>query len=152
MGEGKAVTHKSTFHRETTVNIGIRADASVVWALLTQASDYPRWNSTILSIDGRIALGVTIRLKSTLDAKRTFKLKVKAFDAERTLVWGDGQGNRTYALSAEENGAVRFSMTERIGGLMFPLYASMIPSFDQSFEQFAWDLKKEAEGIMNSRL
>ena len=28
---------------------------------------------------------------------------------------------------------------------MFPLFASQLPSFDQNFEQYAADLKKEAE-------
>lgn len=34
---------------------------------------------------------------------------------------------------------------------MFPLYGGMIPPFDASFEQFAKDLKKEAEIIMNAK-
>jgi len=42
-------------------------------------------------------------------------------------------------------------MSEKIGGLMFPLYGSMIPPFDESFEKFANDLKKESETIMNSK-
>jgi hypothetical protein len=36
-------------------------------------------------------------------------------------------------------------MTEKIGGFMFPLFASKIPSFDQSFEKFTADLKAKAE-------
>ena len=142
---GKATTVRTTFSRETAVSIEIKADAAVIWALLTHASDYPRWNSTITSIEGNIALGEKIKLKSILDAKRTFKLKVKEFEPEKRLVWGDGQGNRIYTLSKTENGTIRFSMTEKIGGLMFPMYAKMIPPFDESFEQFAADLKKEAE-------
>jgi hypothetical protein len=59
-------------------------------------------------------------------------------------VWGDKQGDRTYSLR-ESNGTIMFSMTEKIGGLMFPLYAKMIPSFDESFERFARDLKNAAE-------
>ncbi|NJN42071.1 MAG: SRPBCC domain-containing protein [Flammeovirgaceae bacterium] len=148
---GKASTVKTTFHRETSVRIEIEADPAVVWALLTKASDYPRWNSTVTSIEGNIALGEKIKLKSTLDAKRTFKLKVKEFDVERKLVWGDGQGERTYTITKNKNGTLTFSMTEKIGGLMFPLYAPMIPSFDQSFEQFANDLKKESEIIMQDK-
>lgn len=148
---GKATTIKTRFHRETSVSIEIKADASIVWALLTKASDYPRWNSTIVSIEGEIALGEKIKLKSTLDPKRTFKLKVKEFETEKKLVWGDGQGNRVYTITKNANGTVTFSMTEKIGGLMFPLYAKMIPSFDQSFEQFANDLKKESETIMNAK-
>jgi len=33
---------------------------------------------------------------------------------------------------------------------MFPLYGGFIPSFDESFEQFAVALKKEAELINNN--
>ena len=151
LDEGKATTARTKFHRETSVSIDIKADPAIVWALLTNASDYTRWNSTIISLEGKIALGEKIKLKSTLDAKRTFKLKVKEFDSEKRLVWGDGQGNRVYTLSKNENGNVKFSMTEKIGGFMFPMYAKMIPSFDVPFEQFAKDLKKESETIMNSK-
>ncbi len=149
--EGKAVTTKTVFSRETSISNSISADAGIVWALLTNAADYPRWNSTVVSIKGEIKQGQTIELKSTLDEKRTFKLRVKEFEAEKRLVWGDAQGNRTYSLSKKEAGGVRFSMTEKIGGPLFPLFAGMIPSFDESFEQFAADLKKEAETIQKSR-
>lgn len=148
---GKATTVKTTFHRQTSVSTTIKAEASVIWALLTNASDYSRWNSTVTSIEGTIALGETIKLKSTLDAKRTFKLKVKEMQKEERLEWGDGQGSRVYILAKNDDGTVTFNMTEKIGGLMFPMYAKMIPSFDASFEQFASDLKKEAESIMNSK-
>ena len=36
-------------------------------------------------------------------------------------------------------------MTEKIGKPLFPLFAKMIPAFDESFEKFDNDLKKEAE-------
>ena len=146
----KASTVKKTFSRETTVSIQIKADASIVWALLTNATDFPRWNSTVISLEGEIKLGEKIRLKSALDEKRTFKLKVKEFEPERKMVWGDGKGNRVYTLTKSEAG-ITFTMTEKIGGLMFPMYAKYIPSFDESFEQFAADLKKEAETISQAK-
>jgi uncharacterized protein YndB with AHSA1/START domain len=149
--DGKAVTIKTTFHRETSVSIDINADAAIVWELLTGAPDYPRWNSTITSITGRIALGEKIKLRSILDTKRTFTLKIKVFEPEKRLVWGDSQGNRVYTITQNGNGMVTFSMTEKIGGCMFPLYAKHIPSFDQSFEAFASDLKKESEIHMNAK-
>lgn len=148
--QGKATTVRTTFSRETSVSISINADAAIVWALLTKASDYPRWNSTVTSIEGNIALGETIKLKSYLDAKRTFKLKIKEFEVAKKLVWGDGQGNRIYTITKNGSG-VTFSMTEKIGGLMFPMYAKMIPPFDESFEKFAADLKKESETIMSAK-
>ncbi len=39
---GKAVTIKKTFSRETAISIDIKADKSIIWALLTNASDYPQ--------------------------------------------------------------------------------------------------------------
>jgi len=149
--QGKASTIRTTFSRETSVSILIHADVEIIWALLTKASDYPRWNSTITSIEGNIEPNGSIKLKSTLDAKRIFKLKVKEFEPAKRLVWGDGQGSRVYTLLSNTNGTVEFSMREKIGGLMFPMYAKMIPPFDESFEQFAHDLKKESEAIMNSK-
>jgi uncharacterized membrane protein len=149
--QGKASTIRTTFSRETSVSTHINADAEIVWALLTKATDYPRWNSTVTSIEGEIVPSGKIKLKSYLDAKRTFKLKVKEFEPSKKLVWGDGQGNRVYSLVKNTNGGIDFSMTEKIGGFMFPMYAKMIPPFDESFEKFAHDLKKESEAIMNAK-
>ena len=95
---GIATTTKTTFSRQTSVSIEIKADTSIVWALLTKVSDYSRWNSTVTLIEGNIALGEKIKLKFTLDAKRTFNLKVKEFEPEKRLVWGDAMGNRVYTL------------------------------------------------------
>lgn len=147
---GKAFTSKKMFSRETSISVRIEANPSIVWALLTHASDFPRWNSTIVSIKGEIKQGEMIELKSTLDEKRIFKLKVKEFVPEERLVWGDAMGNRVYTLEKDSNG-VLFSMSEKIGGPLFPLFAGMIPAFDESFDKFASDLKKEAEKIQGSK-
>ena len=90
-------------------------------------------------------MGEKIELCSTLDPKRVFKLKVKAFEPQKRLSWGDSMGTRTYILASNDDGKTRFSMTERIGGPFFPLFSAMLPSFDESFNQIAQDLKKAAE-------
>lgn len=148
---GKAVTTKKTFSRETAVSIDIQADKSIIWALLTNANDFPRWNSTVISIEGTIAQGEKIKLKAKLDPKREFKLKVKEFEADNRLVWGDAMGNRVYTLKSIGNNLTNFSMSEKIGGPLFPLFAKMIPPFDQAFEQYAKDLKNEAETISKTK-
>ncbi len=148
---GKAVTTKKTFSRETAVSIDIKADRSIIWALLTNANDLPRWNSTVISIDGLIAPGEKIKLKATLDPKREFKLKIKEFDSENRLVWGDTMGNRVYTIKSIGNTLTNFTMVEKIGGPLFPLFAKMIPSFDKAFEQYATDLKNEAEIISKTK-
>ncbi|MCB8942351.1 MAG: SRPBCC domain-containing protein [Ardenticatenaceae bacterium] len=145
--DGTAVTTKRMFSRETAVSIQIQADPVIVWALLVNSSDYPRWNTTILSLDGDIKAGNRIKLKSTLDENRTFNLKVKEFEPEKRLVWGDAMGNRVYTLQHSGANSTKFTMVEKIGGPFFPLFARFIPSFDASFEQFVADLKQEAEAI-----
>ncbi len=144
---GKATTIKKTFSRETAVSIEIGADQAVIWALLTNATDFSRWNSTILSIEGEITQGEKIKLKAALDPKRTFKIKIKEVIPERKMVWGDAMGNRVFTLTKQGENRVLFHMSEKIGSFMFPLFASQIPPFDDAFEQYAADLKKEAESI-----
>ena len=149
--EGKATTTKKTFSRETSVSTTIYADPAIVWALLTHASDFPRWNSTVTSMKGEIREGGSVELKSVLDDKRTFKLTVKEFVPEKRLVWGDAMGTRIYTLTKGDGNSTHFSMWEKIGGPLFPLFAGSIPSFDEVFERYAADLKKEAETIQRSK-
>jgi uncharacterized protein YndB with AHSA1/START domain len=140
-----AKTTKRFFSRETEVGVDIRAGAERVWSLLTDAEGFPKWNTTVISIEGQIALGQKIRLKAKLDPKRTFTLKVRELEAPSRMVWGDAMGKRTYLVTRKDDSTVRFSMHEKIGGPLFPLFASMIPPFDAAFDQFAADLKAKAE-------
>ena len=149
--EGKASTIRKTFSRETSVQATIFADPAIVWALLTHASDFPRWNSTVTSVKGAIKAGETIELKSKLDEKRAFKLKIREFIPEKRLVWGDSQGSRVYTIDKGVGGGIIFTMSEKIGGPLFPLFARYIPLFDESFQRFAADLKKEAEAIQKAK-
>ena len=148
---GKAVTTKKLFSRETAVSIDIQADAGIIWGLLTNAVEFPKWNSTIVSIEGSIAAGKKIQLKSKLDPKRVFKLRIKEFEPDKRLVWGDAIGTRVYTLKSIGNRITNFTMVEIIGGPLFPLFAKMIPPFDQSFEQFARDLKRAAETVLKTK-
>lgn len=153
---GTASTDKKAFSRTTSINISINADRAIIWSLMTNASDFPRWNSTIISLEGEIKKGEKIKLKSTVDSTRTFKIKVKKVDAEEKMVWASGaapffRGVRTFTLTDNPNGSVTFTMRERMAGIMFPMASKNIPSFDESFEQFAKDLKSEAESIQQGQ-
>jgi len=140
----KAHTSKNIFSRETTVSILINVTPEKIWQVLTNLSDYKSWNSTIVSIQGEMRVGGKVELVSTLDPKRTFKLNVKVFEPAKKLVWGDMMGSRTYTLEKNDAGTL-FTMAEKIGGPLFPLFAKMIPPFDESFDAYARDLKVEAE-------
>ncbi|MFZ2593443.1 MAG: SRPBCC domain-containing protein [Minisyncoccia bacterium] len=140
----KAHTIKNLFSRETTVSVVINATPEKIWGILTNVQGYKNWNSTLVSIEGEIQAGGQVRLISKLDPKRTFKLSMKTFEPPTKLAWGDMMGARVYLLTQEGDGTL-FTMTEKIGGPLFPLFAKMIPSFDESFDAYARDLKVESE-------
>ena len=142
---GPAKTIKKLFNRQTTVAIDIATSPEKIWRLLTNAEAFTSWNSTVVELTGKIALGQKIVLRSTLVPDRKFKLKVKIFEPHKQLAWGDAMGTRVYTLTPAANRKTCFSMVETIGGPIFPLFARMIPPFDDSFNQFAADLKKAAE-------
>jgi uncharacterized protein YndB with AHSA1/START domain len=142
---GLATTIKKLFSRQTSVAIDIAAPKATIWALLTDASKFASWNSTIVELTGTIAPGGKIKIRSKLAPNRTFNLRVKEFEPHNRLSWGDAMGTRTYLLTPKADGKTRFTMTEIIGGPLFPLFSNMIPPFDESFNQFAADLKAVAE-------
>ena len=147
--DAKATTIKNTFNQETSVQISIKADVSIIWTLLTNGADITRWNSTLTHFEGDIVEGNKIKFKSILDSNRVFKVKVKGMVTEKSMHWGDGKGDRWFTISDNGDGTCTFSMKEKIGGLMFPMYAKYLPPFEENFKQFASDLKNEAELIYN---
>ena len=148
--DGKAVNEKSMFSTACQVAVNIKASPDKVWSLLTDAGAIPDWNSTVISLSGRIALNETIHLKSTAAPERTFNLKVTTLDAPRKMVWEDGmapmfKGVRTYTLTAKSDGTSDFHMREVINGIMLPLIGGSLPDFRPTFEAFASDLKRASE-------
>jgi hypothetical protein len=128
----------------------IDAPPDKVWALLTDASSYRRWNPSVISIEGVIETGSRISLVSVANPKRTFKLTVAAMESPSAMVWSDGmplglfKGERTFRLDGGEGRTV-FSMTEEYSGLLAGLISKAIPDLTESFEAFADGLKRGAE-------
>ncbi len=148
--DGRAQKDQQTFRLQYSVGIHINAAPDKIWALLTSAADIPRWTSTVTSIDGTIAPGQKIKLRVPIAPQRTFQLKVSVFEPGKSLVLRDGmapmfQGVRTYSLAPRPDGTTEFAMTEVLSGLMLPMIRGALPDFTASFEQYAKDLKKEAE-------
>jgi hypothetical protein len=149
--DARATRQKSTFRLEYSVSVRVNARASRVWSLLTNGGDFPRWNSTVKNLDGVIAEGQAIRLVAAIAPTRTFKLRVSDVQRDKRMVWSDGmapmfKGVRTFTLEPLDDGqATQFTMTEVFSGLMLPMIAGSLPDFVPVFEQYAADLKNEAE-------
>ncbi len=147
---GRASKSATVFRMECGVAIRIEAKPDAIWALLTDAEDFPRWNSTVTSVAGKIAPGERLALRVKLDPKRVFKPRVTEVQAPTRMVWSDGaapmfKGVRTFTLSPRADGSTDFSMVEVLSGVMLPMIKGSLPDFGPAFEQYAADLKREAE-------
>jgi uncharacterized protein YndB with AHSA1/START domain len=148
MADGRAKAERSALKRSWSVSVDIEAAPERVWSLLTNAADFPRWNSTVTSIGGTIALGERLAIRVPV-SERTFKPKVVELQPTARIVWADGQapmfrGVRVFTVEPRGAGT-RFSMTETLTGLMVPMAARSLPDFVPIFERYAADLKGEAE-------
>ncbi|MGA2598038.1 MAG: SRPBCC domain-containing protein [Bryobacteraceae bacterium] len=135
------------------VRTSIRATPESIWALLTDAAGYTRWNSTVEKVDGKIAKGQRVTVHPKINPGRAFPVTVAAFEPARRMVWTGGmplglfKGERTFTLQPSSNGEVEFSMREEYSGLMAPLIGRSIPDLQPAFDEFASDLKRAAESM-----
>jgi hypothetical protein len=137
--------------RQFAASATINAYPETIWALLTDAAGYKRWNSTVANIEGRIAAGEKITVYATTAPSRGFSLQVTEFAPPRGMVWTGGMplglftGKRRYTLTPLAQHGVEFAMREDYSGPLAPLMTRMIPDLQSSFEVFAADLKRQAE-------
>ena len=141
----------STFRMACSIRATIHASPARVWALLTDAAGFPRWNSTVTSLEGPITRGTQLKIKVPAAGDRVFKPRVSQFEPERSMVWSDGmapmfKGVRTFTLEPDGDGSTAFSMREEFSGVMLPLIKGSLPDFGPIFEAYVADLKREAEG------
>jgi hypothetical protein len=134
-----------------SVTTKIQAAPEAIWRILTDAPNYPRWNTTVDKVEGRIAPGESVTVRVKANPGRAFPVKVSEFAPPRKMVWSGGmplglfKGERTFTLTPQPGGAVEFSMREEFSGLLSPLIGRSIPDLQPAFDEFAAALKKEAE-------
>ena len=133
------------------VAVDIAATAEKVWALVSDASSYAGWNSTIERFEGVISPGATVTLYAKGMPNRPFKLMVKTFEPPRLLVLEGGAplglfvGTRRLEVTPRGAAACRFEMEEVLHGPLSPLMARFIPDQQPTFDIYAGDLKRRAE-------
>jgi uncharacterized protein YndB with AHSA1/START domain len=149
-----ATTSTATFRQSCAVHRTIAAPVARVWALLTDARRFPSWNSTVTSLAGEIALGQRLAITVPAVPNRTFRPRVTKLVPNETMVWSDGfapmfRGVRTFEVNAQGANATEFTMTETLSGLMLPMIRRSLPDFAPTFEAYATDLQRAAEGAVS---
>lgn len=151
MEQSKTYQTRGTFSLVCGVAVNIRAKPESAWNLLTDAKDFPRWNSTVSAIDGQIREGEQLRLRVP-GTDRVFTPRVSGVIPGEHMIWTGGfapvfKGVRKFELRRCDDGPTDFAMEERFSGLMLPLVKNSLPDFGPIFERYALDLKHEAERI-----
>ena len=131
------------------VRVIVRAPAQRIWSVLTDAKGFPRWNSTVTSIEGEIRDGATIRIHVP-GTDRVFSPRISDVVVNERMTWTGGvrpifKGVRTFALRPRDDGSTEFTMAERFTGLMIPFVKRSLPEFGPVFARYAEDLRREAE-------
>lgn len=149
--KARATKTGSVFRMNVAIATTIRASPDRIWALLTDAVGFPRWNSTVTSIEGEIAEGRALKLKVPAAGDRVFKPKVSKVEPGKSMIWSDGmapmfKGVRTFTLTPKGDGSTEFSMKEEFSGILLPMIRGSLPDFAPVFETYAEDLKRAAEG------
>ena len=134
------------YFASTTIN----APAEKVWEILTDAEGYPAWDLSMDRIEGKLALGETVKFFTRLSTQ-AFPVKVTAFEANRRMVLTGGmplglfKSERTHTLTQNKEGNTTFHTEEIFDGLLLPLFGRNIPDLTENFENFCAALKKHAE-------
>ena len=148
--DGKATTVRTTFRLAVTVTKLIEAPAVTVWNLLTDLSAQSRWNSTVTSIEGEVALGHRVSFRLPEAPRQTFSPKVVAYDEPASMVWRLNRwpllvSERTYRLTPGPHASTELTIAEVFHGLMLPLAAKSLPDLGAMFERTLKDLQAAAE-------
>jgi hypothetical protein len=148
--DGKATTTRTTFRLAIVVTKSIEAPTTTVWNLLTDLRAQSKWNSTLTSIEGKIAIGERVSFKVPEAPGQTFSPKVVAYDDPKSMVWRLNRwpllvSERTYRLTTGPRGSTELTIDEVFQGLLLPMIAKSLPDFGAMFERTAADLKAAAE-------
>ena len=103
------------------------------------------------SVEGRIVLGETVKIRSKAAPGRTFPVKVTAVEPPARLRFGGDmplglfRGVRTYTLSLAADGGTTFQVREEYTGPLLGLIWRSMPDLGPSFDRFARGLKLRLE-------
>ena len=121
----------------------ITASPNAVWAVLVDGGTWSHWDSGVNGVDGRIAPGETVKIRSQAAPGRAFPVKVTDFKPPQRLTFSGGmplglfRGVRTYSLAPGTDGTTTFHMREEYTGPLLGLIWRSMPDLGPSFQQFA---------------
>jgi hypothetical protein len=139
--------------RRLATAIDIAASPAVVWRVLTDFASYPEWNPFIRRLTGEPRVGARLEVTAQPAGRKamTFKPTVLVADPERQLRWlgrvlmpGVFDGEHAFIIETTPAGC-RLRQEEDFGGVLVPLFGTMLRDTAKSFEAMNLALKQRAE-------
>jgi hypothetical protein len=116
--------------RELSTEIEFEGTPQEVWDVLTDLPAYAHWNPFIKKIDGEPRTGAKLEVRMEPEGERamTFRPTVLTVEPGREFKWlghllvpGIFDGEHRWLIEEIEPGRVRFTQSERFGGILVPL-------------------------------
>ncbi len=142
--------------------IGIDADAGVVWTALTDFSKYPAWNPFMVRIEGRAEVGERLECHPLIPGLRrpvTFRPVVTRAEPRRLFAWlghtllpGLADGEHFFEIEPQGDDSVRLAHYQDFRGILIPfIWPFMVGRTRKGFEIWNKALKKRAEKLEAER-
>jgi len=115
--------------RELTTQIEFEGTPQEVWNVLADLPAYAEWNPFIKKIDGEAKTGAKLEVRMEPEGERamTFRPTVLSAEPGRELKWlghllvpGIFDGEHRWLIEDAGSGKVRFTQSERFGGILVP--------------------------------
>jgi uncharacterized protein YndB with AHSA1/START domain len=129
----------------------IAASPAAVWNVLSDGAHWPSWDSGVDAVEGELAPGRTVTIRSAVAPGRAFPVKVTEFEPASRLRLSGGmplglfRGVRTFELTPEADGSTTFHLREEYTGPLVGLIWRSMPDLQPSFTTFAQGLKARVE-------
>ena len=138
--------------KEIKTEIIINAKAEKVWEVLTNQTEYPKWNSFIKKIEGKLKVGEQLKviIQPENSSKMTFKPIVLILKENKILKWkgkvllnGIFDGTHTFELADNKNGTTTFKQSEIFEGILVRFFN--LNNTKKGFENMNLELKEQCE-------
>jgi len=143
--------------KEIYTEIEIYAPARVVWDILTDFDNFPKWNPFIKEISGNPQEGsqIEVFIKPPNSNRMKFKPEILEYKSEEELRWlgkllipGLFDGEHSLSITAKTENKVLFIQKEKFSGLFVPFFSGTLNDTESGFKLMNEALKREAEKRM----
>lgn len=140
--------------KKIETEIVIDAAPEIIWRILTDFENHPRWNPFIESISGEKSVGkkITVSIKPTGGNGMTFKPVILKFDHYKEFRWkgtlgisGIFDGEHYFILEKVNSSQTRLIHGEMFSGILVWLMGKTLEKTKDGFVLMNQSLKRESE-------